>query len=69
MSVKERLLWLLITLLTSTNAALVSGILSRAGGGRLVDTIVAGAVAFAGAEGLLLGILGFALASSRQRRP
>jgi hypothetical protein len=61
---KERLLWLTITLLSSIITGLVGGILSRAVGHGLVEAIITGAVTFAGTEALLLAILGFTLAQS-----
>ena len=68
MSVAERLLWLAVTLLSSTIAALIAGILSHVASRSLVDAIIAGAVTFAGTEALLLAVLGFALANVPQKR-
>lgn len=67
MSLMERLLWLTITLLLSTIAALMAGILSRVVDNSLVSAIVSGAVTFAGSETLLLAILGFVFAKSTQK--
>jgi hypothetical protein len=63
-----RLLWLTITVQTSTITALLAGVLSRAGGHPLPDALTTAAVAFAGAEGLLLAVLGFALGNGRAWR-
>ncbi len=61
----ERLLWLAVTLLSSVVAALVAVIVTISAGGGPADAVTAGAVTFAGAEGLLLAILGFALTNGR----
>jgi len=61
---KERLLWLTITVLSSIITGLAGGILSRAAGDGLAEAIITGAVTFAGTEALLLAILGFALTQS-----
>ncbi|MBU2665338.1 hypothetical protein KOI35_17675 [Actinoplanes bogorensis] len=65
MTTTTRLLWLLITVLASSLAGVAGGLLAHLSGENLPAAIVAGAVTFAGAEGLLLGVLGFAMASFR----
>lgn len=64
MNTRERLLWLVITVLSSAVTGLVGAILFRAADRGLVEAVVAGAAAFAGTEAMLLAILGFALAQS-----
>jgi hypothetical protein len=58
-------LWLVISVLTSALVGVTGGILSHLAGQGVPVTIISGAVAFAGAEGLLLAMLGFAATWSK----
>jgi hypothetical protein len=62
-----RLLWLAVTVLLSAVIAVVAGLLTYATGQGLAGSAIAGGAAFVGMEGLLLAVLGFFLASSRER--
>ena len=66
MTITVCLLWLAVTFLASALVGVAGGILATLAGHGLAEAIIAGAVTFAGAEGLLLAVLGFALAGIRR---
>jgi hypothetical protein len=60
------LLWLAVTFLSSALTGVVGGILAHLAGDGLAEALITGAVAFAGAAGLFLAVLGFAMAYLRR---
>jgi hypothetical protein len=62
-----RLLWLAVTVPSSTVIAVIAGMLTYASGQGLAGSLIAGGAAFVGTEGLLLAILGFALPGTYER--
>lgn len=66
MTIAVCLLWLAVTVLTSALAGVVGGILTTLAGHSLPEAVIAGAVTFAGVEGLLVAVLGFAVATIRR---